>query len=59
MSVPTKKFLTLLVLGLIYLIIAGMAYHFISRAGFGPIPSIAGSLVWPLLLFVFLGGLFN
>jgi multisubunit Na+/H+ antiporter MnhG subunit len=50
-----KNLLPYLLFALIYLLIAAVTFHFISRAGYNFYLSLAGSLLWPLVLFVVLG----
>jgi hypothetical protein len=49
-----KDLLPYITLALMYFLIAGLAFHFISKAGFNLYLSIAGSLLWPLVLLLVL-----
>ena len=53
MSARIKTMLPFLFVAVIYLLIAGVTFHFLSKGGTNLYLSIAGGLLWPLVLLVF------
>ena len=58
-SPRSKKVLIFVIVGLVYFLVAGVVFHFLSRADLPLYLSILGGLFWPLvvvLLLVMSGG---
>ena len=53
-SPRSKKVLTFVIIGLVYLVIAGITFHFLSRAELPYYLSVLGGLFWPLVLVLLL-----